>query len=320
MNPVVSDYSGFDFQALWKGRDRVTEVERSLLSRSLEGLDPRRLLELGTGFGRLLGCLTAVGQEVVALDFNAEGLASARRGVAARPPALWVAANLYHLPFTDGAFTGASMIRVYHHLGDPGAALTEIHRVLRSGSRLIVSYTPKPSVGTLVNDVQRALQPRNEQPFRSATFSRAPSDEFTGEAFPVIVSTRARFADCARSAGFEVESDWGTGFEEYRLLRRFPSDFFARTTETFGSARGFPVRFARLRRRESSDPPLPEVDRILACPRCRTGLGLSTEGERIRCPTCAFEGNCRDGVVDLRYVPEGTRTVGPPQGASRTRD
>lgn len=316
MVETVSDYAGFDFAGLWKGREKVTEVERSILARSLEGIDHRRLLEVGTGFGRLLGCLTAAGQEVVALDFDAGALARVRRGSGERPPYLWVAANLYHLPFVDGAFTGATMIRVYHHLDDPVAALGEVGRVLQEGARLIVSYTPKPSVGTLVTDVQRALRSPREPPFRSVTFSRQPSIELSGETFPVIVSSRARFAQCVRAAGFELETDQGAGLEEYRVLRGLPSAYFVRWAETIGRAPAFPLRFAQLRVHRSRHPPFPPGDRILACPRCRTALDSPADPVSLVCPQCSFTGERRNGVIDLRYLPEGTRRRSPGVGVT----
>jgi ubiquinone/menaquinone biosynthesis C-methylase UbiE len=301
---AISDYERFDFAGLWEGREKVTEVERAVLLRSLHGVDSRRLLEIGTGFGRLLDCLTSVGQEVVALDFDTSALARIPPSRNGRGPLYRVGGNVYHLPFVDGAFTGATMIRVLHHLADPVAALTEVGRVLRDGARLVVSYSPKPSVGTIVNDVQRALKAPTESPFRSATFSSASALELPGPPFPVIVGSRSSFESWARAAGFEVEMERGAGLEEYRFLRSLPSEHFVRWAEVFGRAPGFPMRFAQLRLHSSADPPMVSADRIFACPRCRAPLALGGDNEPPRCEACSYLGRFTGGVTDLRYVPD----------------
>lgn len=308
---TVSDYDGFDFAGLWKGRKKVTDVERAVLARSLESVDGRRLLEVGTGYGRLLDCLVAKGQEVVALDYDLSALGRVSSAENGRSPVLRVAANLYHLPFVDGAFTGATMIRVLHHLADPVAALTEVGRVLRNGGRLIVSYSPKPSVGTLVNDLQRALRPSAEIPFTSATFSGEGAVELSSSPFPMIVGSRAEFGRWARAARFQPEAELAAGLEEYRLLRSLPTRHFVRWAETFSQAPGFPVRFARLRVSRHDDPPLPQSADILGCPRCGVPWHPSQVDGEIPCPSCPFVGRSREGLLDLRYIPEGVRRQGP---------
>lgn len=47
-------------------------------------------------------------------------------------------ADLEHLPFSDASFDAALMIVTIEHLKEPGAALVEIGRVLRTGARILV--------------------------------------------------------------------------------------------------------------------------------------------------------------------------------------
>ncbi len=304
MGESVSDYAGFDFLALWKGRGRVTEVEREIVRRALLPADHRRILEVGTGFGRLLGTLTALGQEVVATDFDRAVLGKVPEKLAPREP-LRVAANLYHLPFVDGAFTSASMVRVYHHLTDPVSALTELGRVLRAGARLVLSYNPRPSVGTFVQDVRRALEPaRTGTRFRSATFARG-SVTLPPAPFPVEVPDRRTFARTVRAAGFDPRAEVVAGMEEYRIARRAPAALFVHLGFAIGRAPGFPVRFAVLERTGTDAGPLPGPDAILACPRCRAALPFPEDDREISCDRCGPVGARSGHVIDLRFVPEG---------------
>jgi SAM-dependent methyltransferase len=311
--PVISDYEGFDFRALWRGREKVTEVERSLLTLALSTSDRRRLLEVGTGFGRLLGTLEALGDEVVATDFDLPSLQRLPSSRARGRRTLRVAANLYHLPFADGSFTGATLVRVYHHLSDPGAALRELRRVLSPGGRLLLSYNPKPTVGTLVNDIQRALHPSDEVPFRSITFARSTRVELPPDPFPVYVEPRTEFERTYRASGFERQSEVGSGLEEYYLMRHVPAAWFVRLGTTLGGAPGFPMRFALLETPRGGGSALPDADSIFACPSCGGPLPGPDGAEGVTCDGCGFVGPIAGGVLDLRYVPDGS----PQRGGNR---
>lgn len=308
---IVADYEAFDFRALWRGREKVTAVERAVLSRALRGIDGRRLLEVGAGFGRLSDCLTTVGDQVFEFDFDATALAGIPPPKTGQATVTKVAGNLYHLPFTDGAFTGASMIRVFHHLTDPAAALGELARVLRVGARLVISYSPRPSVGTFVNDVHRALRRTSTTPFVPATFSRGGWSQVEGLPFPVLAGTCGQFNRLARSADFEIEKESVTGLEEFRLLRWLPERWFVDWADEWSRTRGFPNRFVQLRLVRARDHSESDRDDVLACPRCRTAFDSREPDRAMLCPSCGFEGKRHDGVVDLRYVPPGIPRTGP---------
>lgn len=301
----IVDYSGFDFAGLWKGREGVSEVERTIVGRALAATDRRRLLEVGTGFGRLLGALTALGDEVVATDLDVERLARvAVPGANGR--VVRVAANLFHLPFVDGSFTGATMVRVHHHLLDPGAALAEVGRVLRPGSRLVVSYSPRPSVGTLVTDLQRALRAGPGGAFQSVTFARGPVT-LPPRPFPIRAAGRREFAREALAAGFEPGAEVGSGLEEYLPVRRLPAQLLVRLGTALGRAPAFPTRFALLTKSGRSGAPLPRFPAILACPRCGSPRPGWAEGDALECDRCPFAGVRRDNLLDLRFVPPEAR-------------
>jgi SAM-dependent methyltransferase len=309
---TIADYSGYDFQGQWKGREKVTEVERSLLELALARADTRRVLEVGSGFGRLLEVLLARGGEVVATDFDCEALQLLRVPDESASRVRRIGANVYHLPFADRSFTTVSMIRVFHHLADPVAALKELARVLAPGGTLAVSYNPRRTVGSLIMGLKGALHtPPGDPPA-----DRAPQSttrlEVTVDPFPVFVAPREVFSSDARAAGFRPTGEYVSGMEEFAGLRWLPARLFIRIGEVFRTAPGFPARLAVLSTTGEPGGAIPERLAILQCPRCRHPLEAPIlAGGAVRCEACAFEGGTREGVLDLRYTPDGSVRIGP---------
>jgi len=301
----VADYTGFDFRRMWERRDKVTEVERAIVRATLADGDPRRILEVGTGFGRLLGTVTSLGREVVATDFDVGSLERVQvPAVESGVRVIRVAANLYHLPFVDDSLTGATMVRVYHHLMAPRVALGELSRVLRPGSTLLVSYQPRPSAGTLIGDVQRALRAAENGRPDSATFSRG-TVIFPAAPFPIRCGNRQEFQRTELHTGFDCVREVGAGFEEYSILRRLPARLFVHGGTALGRAPAFPTRFAVLRKAGESSGPLPTLSGSLACPRCGQSQPDWLDSSDVLCRNCGFVGGRRGPVLDLRWVPPG---------------
>lgn len=307
----IVDYSGFDFERLWVGRGNVSELERTLVNRALRRGDPRRVLEVGTGFGRLLPALTSLGGDVVAMDLDLGRLRMAA-ATGPGPRVLRVAANVYHLPFLDRTFTAATMIRVYHHLLDPVPALKEVARVLRDGGRFVASYQPTPSIGTFVKDVERAMRSPHDGEFRSVTFSRPPVI-LDPEPFPIRAPNRRGFRHELKVAGFDLIEEVGAGLEEFRPFRGWSPDTWLRLGTKLGGAPAFPTRFAIARRPGATEAPLGVLGERLMCPRCRAPQSGWGEGTSLSCGRCGFEGHREPGVLDLRYVPPGAPRWGVDQ-------
>src|SRR5690606_4880500 len=56
---------------------------------------------------------------------------------------IYVAADAYRLPFQDGVFDAATMIRVLHHMADVPAVLDQIRRVLVTDASFILEFASK---------------------------------------------------------------------------------------------------------------------------------------------------------------------------------
>jgi ubiquinone/menaquinone biosynthesis C-methylase UbiE len=114
-------------------------VEAAVLSLVPER-DAGRLLDIGTGTGRVLELLAPRISQGVGVDASKAMLALARSRLA-RPGLSHCSvrlADMYRLPFADATFDLAVMQMVLHYAEDPPGVLDELGRVLRPDGRLIL--------------------------------------------------------------------------------------------------------------------------------------------------------------------------------------
>jgi ubiquinone/menaquinone biosynthesis C-methylase UbiE len=121
------------------------DVEAAILKAAGERARFDRLIDLGTGAGRMLTLLGPSAESAIGLDLSQQMLNIARRHVA---EAGLSACELRHGDiFSTGLAAGAGDLvvihRVLHYLNDPGAALVEAARLLAPGGRLlIIDFAP----------------------------------------------------------------------------------------------------------------------------------------------------------------------------------
>lgn len=116
-------------------------VERALLDMLIGEGPIGRLLDIGTGSGRILELLAPHTEQSVGLDVDHDMLQLARAalGEAQLSRAAVRHGDLHRPPFESGSFDVAVMHHVLHLLDDPGAAITDAARLLQPGGRLLVA-------------------------------------------------------------------------------------------------------------------------------------------------------------------------------------
>lgn len=214
----------------------VDRVESTVLRSVLAKVRPERTLDAGSGAGRLLPWLGSAGEGYCGVDRDREAVRVAvgeRHGLL---PGCWLVADVHRLPFRAATFDLAVMVRVYHRLHDPSAALAELARVLRPGGFLLFSCYPRPSVRTLYQDVVMALNGRG--PAGSLTFARGPVTEVAWGDRPGRVETLAFTEGRLEGAGFRVRERYVSGFEELPFFRSLSAEHWSRWS---GPRRSLPL-------------------------------------------------------------------------------
>src|SRR5512134_2547633 len=143
-NPPICDYEGSDYQtAFWDqgGREYEDRTEAIALKRLLPkggGL----LLELGAGAGR--NTPRYIGFDgIVLLDYSHTQLEQAQARLGRSEKYVYVAADVYRLPFINGLFDAATMIRTLHHMADAPRALRQVKNVLGAEGVFILEFANK---------------------------------------------------------------------------------------------------------------------------------------------------------------------------------
>lgn len=95
--------------------------------------------DLGCGTGQVAGALAPFVARVIAVDRSGEMLQAARRRLRDFPAVEVRRGELEALPIADGELDAATLLLVLHHLPDPAAALSEAHRALKPGGRLVIA-------------------------------------------------------------------------------------------------------------------------------------------------------------------------------------
>ncbi|SEK52102.1 ArsR family transcriptional regulator [Sphingomonas palmae] len=116
------------------------QVEAAMI-RVLSGEPIGRLIDIGTGTGRMIELFARSATTALGIDRSSEmlRLARAKLGEQGLGNAELRQADLYALPLGDGGADVAILHHVLHFAQQPGAAIAEAARVLSGGGRLLIA-------------------------------------------------------------------------------------------------------------------------------------------------------------------------------------
>lgn len=141
---------------------RALDLPAREIERAIEALLPERinrLVDIGTGTGRLLELLAERTGHALGLDASRDMLALARARLAERGIAGHCAvrqADMYRLPLPDGSQDVATLQMVLHYAEEPAAAIAEAARVLRpDGMLLVIDLAPHDRAALVARHAHR---------------------------------------------------------------------------------------------------------------------------------------------------------------------
>lgn len=289
--PPVCSYEGSDYQeSFWEKGGRAYEdaVEAVALKRLLPS-SGKCLLELGAGAGR--NTLRYTGYEkVVLLDYSRSQLeqAQARLGTSGRY--LYVAADVYRLPFSSGVFDGATMIRTLHHMADAPLALEQVASVLQPGAVFLLEFANKQNLKAILRYLLRRQKwsPFSPEPVEFA--------ELNYDFHPAAV--RRWLAN----SGFEIERQLTVSHYRSTFFKKvFPLSWLV-AMDSFAQMSGdlwqlSPSVFVRAHR--ADDAPVHAAEEFFCCPVCHS-IDLVETAEGMECGNCRRIWPVENGIYDFR--------------------
>lgn len=116
-----------------------SEVEEAM-RRALNGADIGRLVDIGTGTGRMLELFANAAQSAIGIDRSPEmlRLARAKLAEAGLETAEIRQGDMYALELPDASTDTVILHQVLHYAQQPAAAIAEAARLLATGARLLV--------------------------------------------------------------------------------------------------------------------------------------------------------------------------------------
>lgn len=283
-------YEGVEYEEFWSGsqRQNLDELDHWMVRRLLPP-SGRRIVDVGCGYGRLADCYLDRFQQVVMVDGSMSLLRTASEKT--KGQAVYIAADAQRLPFRMGAFDAALLIRVFHHIDDSKACLSELHRVTGNDGRFIFNYCNK----------------RNAERVLHWLLRRKTSNPFSREADSVgstFISYHPKMVDeLLREVGFTEMKYYGLGVMDRLAARVGVSkggiSLAAQLAPFLAWSKIAPWILCRAISKENSNLiDTFNLTDILQCPSC--GGDLSAEEEGYRCLLCSTHFPIKDGIIDFR--------------------
>jgi SAM-dependent methyltransferase len=252
------------------------------------------MLELGAGAGRNTPRYLGF-DRIVLIDYSRTQLEQAQARLGKTDKYIYVAADVYRLPFVDGLFDAATMIRVLHHMADAPKALGQVKNVLDSGGTFILEFASKKNLKAIL---RYWLGRQKWSPF---TPEPVEFVELNFDFHPKAV------VDWLKDLGFSVEriltvSHFRAGF----LKRIVPTGilvFFDSILQWTGAVvqltpSVFVKSIGGSQASESANRELSVLE-FFKCPDC--GISpLSDRVDHLECSRCKKKWEMKDGIYDFR--------------------
>ena len=293
--PPVCDYEGSDYQTrFWKKGGRAYEDRCEAIA--LKRLLPKQgklLLELGAGAGRNTRRYSGF-EHVILLDYSRTQLKQAQELLGDSKRYTYVAADIYRLPFVDGLFDAATMIRVLHHMADAPAALSQVRNVLQPGAVFILEFANKRNLKSIL---RYTLHRQNWNPFTSESVEFAP---LNFDFHPRMIN---RWLE---NLGFRIERTLTVShFRIGNLKRSIPTGLLVLMDSVLQWSGNLvqlsPSTFLETRVIGSgpSAGRSGDISSYFKCPECGRSP-LNQAFQHLECPSCGHKWKISDGIYDFR--------------------
>lgn len=295
-SPPVCNYEGSDYQTrFWvEGGRKYEDLCEAIALKRLLPKSGSLMLELGAGAGRNTSRYQGF-ERIVLLDYSRTQLQQAQARLGKSGRYIFVAADIYHLPFVDSLFDAATMIRTLHHMADAPATLRQVRNVLQPGATFILEFANKRNLKSML---RYGLRRQTWSPYALEQVEFAP---LNFDFHPRTVRAWLKETD------FHIEkiltvSHFRIGF----LKRAIPASLLAGLDSllqwTGAVWQISPSVFLRSRVTKLDDEPQTTDGGVLSmfkCPECGHSP-LEDKDSHLLCTACKRKWAVEDGIYDFK--------------------
>jgi SAM-dependent methyltransferase len=293
--PPVCNYEGSDYQqSFWEqGGRQYEDLAEGIAFKRMLPKSGKLMLELGAGAGRNTPRYAGF-ERIVVLDYSTTQLAQAQEKLGRSSKYIYVAADIYRLPFLDRSFDAATMIRALHHMADAPKALQQVRNVLQPQAIFILEFANKLNLKAILRYL----------------FGRQSWNPFTLEPVEFVKLNFDFHPKAIRNwlneLGFDIEKTLTVSHFRLGVLKRIVpakllaalDGFFQPTGALFQVTPSVFMKAVVKEQDEQPTSPL-EVLELFKCPECGSG-NLIDKKDHLLCPSCKAQWAVNDGIYDFR--------------------
>lgn len=290
LHPPICDYEGSKYSSeFWTGERAYEDQAEEIALLRLLPKGGNIILELGAGAGRNTLRYTGF-KQVVLVDYSLSQLQQAQNNLGRNQHFIYVAADIYRLPFVEGLFDAATMIRTLHHMADPLAALKQVRYTLQPGAIFVLEYANKHNLKAMLRYFVR------KQTWSPYSLDSVEFEPLNYDFHPQMVRK------WLMESRFELQEQLAVSYFRLGVLKHnLPINLLKRVEKWLQPTGKFcqlsPSVFTR--NQALGDNPIAQSDTFFKCPDCGS-YNLRPHGPRIICLECSHEYPIRDGIFDFR--------------------
>jgi len=294
--PPVCNYEGSDYQtSFWdKGGRQYEDRTEAIALKRLLPKSGRLMLELGAGAGRNTPRYFGFDRTIL-LDYSRTQLEQAQQRLGSSEKYIYVAADVYRLPFVDGLFDAATMIRVLHHMADAPKALRQVKNVLGSGGTFILEFANKLNLKAILRYLLR------RQKWSPFTLEPVEFVELNFDFHPKAVQ------NWLKELGFSIERILTLSHFRVGFLKRiiptgilvFFDSLFQWTGAWWQLTPSVFVKAVGAKQDDGSEKRALSVLEFFKCPDCGHSP-LVDKSDHLECSSCKKKWEFKDGIYDFR--------------------
>lgn len=245
------------------------------------------LLEVGAGAGRNTPRYHGFDQ-IVLMDYSTTQLQQAQQRLGRSDKYIYVAADVYRLPFVPGLFDAATMIRVIHHLADAPLALAQVREALQPGAAFILEFANKQNLKAILRYLFRrqSWNPFDPEPVEYI--------ELNFDFHPRTVR------GWLRAAGYSIRRQLSVSHFRVGFLKRWAPLKLLTSLDSLAQLTGnwwqlTPSVFVK--NQAVGDTPVAPPGAMFRCPEC--GGELTDKGDKLVC-VCGLRWAVVDGIYNFK--------------------